>query len=128
GNNVVRKVDTSGAITTVAGVWIVSPFAINGVTGVLLGVTGQLAVVQGPNGVQTANIADATDGLLATQTYLNGPQGLAVDSAGKYLYIADTGNAAVRRVDLATGISITIAGVPNSGGNDGAAPGGLTVP
>ncbi len=75
-NNVIRKVDTSGNITTVAG---------NGTAGF------------------------SGDGGLATAAELNGPFGVTPDSAGN-LYIQDTLNARIRRVDATTGIITTIAG------------------
>jgi len=40
------------------------------------------------------------DGAPATAAFLNGPQGVAVDGAGN-LFIADTGNSSIRRVDAA---------------------------
>ncbi|MFZ5642696.1 MAG: chitobiase/beta-hexosaminidase C-terminal domain-containing protein [Bacillota bacterium] len=49
------------------------------------------------------------DGVAATSTRLNHPAGVAVDSSGN-LYIADTGNHRIRRVDTATGIITTVAG------------------
>jgi uncharacterized protein (TIGR03437 family) len=75
GNNVIRKVSTSGSISTVAG---------NGSQG-----------YSGDNG-------------LATLAQLNGPESVAVDSAGN-LYIADTLNSAVREV-TAGGTILTVAG------------------
>jgi NHL repeat-containing protein/outer membrane protein with beta-barrel domain len=48
------------------------------------------------------------DGGPATNAGLNGPQGIALDSAGN-LYIADTNNNRIRKVDLA-GIITTVAG------------------
>jgi len=38
------------------------------------------------------------------------PQGLAIDAAGRFLYVADTGNHAIRRVDLEAGTVATLAG------------------
>jgi DNA-binding beta-propeller fold protein YncE len=55
------------------------------------------------------------DGGPAAAATLQLPQGLAVDPAGAALFIADSGNHRVRRVDLATGVITTFAG--------GAAPG-----
>lgn len=74
-NNRIRRVDTSGTITTVAG---------NGVGGYL------------------------TDRVAATGTRINAPRGVAVDSQGN-LYIADTGNNRIRMVNT-SGIISTFAG------------------
>ncbi len=74
-NNRVRKIDTTGIITTVAG---------NGTAGY--------------NG----------DGIPATAASLNNPRGIVLDSSGN-LYIADTLNSRVRRVDT-SGIITTFAG------------------
>lgn len=51
------------------------------------------------------------DGGPANWARLDTPTGVAVDSAGN-LYISDLGNAAIRRVDAATGLICTIAGGP----------------
>ena len=58
----------------------------------------------------------------ATAAELNGPNGVAVDSAGD-LFIADTDNNAVREVVKATGDIITVAGNGTAGysGDDGPA-------
>lgn len=50
----------------------------------------------------------------ATQASLNAPERIALDAAGN-LYIADTGNHRVRKVDAATGIVSTIAGNGTAG-------------
>ena len=85
-NNVVRRVDSNGAISNFAG---------------------------------TGAAGSSGDGNPATGAQLNGPQGLAVDSAGN-LYIADTQNHRVRKV---TGGTIsTVAGSGTAGfAGDGAA-------
>jgi len=76
-NNRVRRVDAAtGYISTVAG---------NGSPGAM------------GNGGQ------------ATQAELNNPSGLAIDGAGD-LYIADSGNNVVRRVDAISGVITTFAG------------------
>src|SRR5215469_2368082 len=52
------------------------------------------------------------DGGQATAALLDSPQGLAVDSTS--LYIADTHNHRIRKVDLASGLITTIAGSSNA--------------
>ena len=62
------------------------------------------------------------DGGPAVAATLNLPHGVAIDPAGT-IYIADSGNHVVRRVDALTGIVTTIAGagVPGFAGDDGPA-------
>jgi hypothetical protein len=49
------------------------------------------------------------DGIPATSAQLDGPEGVAVDAAGN-VYIADSGNQRVRRVDAVTHLITTVAG------------------
>ncbi len=88
-NHVIRKVDTTGHITTIAGT----------------GVQG----FSGDNGPATAATLDS-------------PQALALDSIGN-LYLADTHNHRIRRIDASTQIITTIAGTgaPGYSGDDSAA-------
>ncbi|HEX5282501.1 MAG TPA: Ig-like domain repeat protein [Bryocella sp.] len=86
GNQVIRRIDVNGNITTVAGV----------------------PQRQGYSG----------DGGPATSAKLSLPEGIALDAAGD-LYIADTGNGAIREVDASTGQISTVAGVPGSPGYNG---------
>lgn len=79
-HHVVRKINTSGIITTFAG-----------------------NSSQGYSG----------DGGLATNAELNSPYGLAVDALGN-LYIADTDNNRIRKVST-TGIITTVAGIGTQG-------------
>ena len=94
GNNAVRKVDVNGIITTVAGIWIQNP--LPSANGAWIGVNGPqfVATDNGGPSRQGTNSPDG-DGGPATAAYLNGPQGVAVDTQGTKLYIADTGNHAV---------------------------------
>jgi len=109
GNNVIRKVDPSGILTTVVGYQTVlcggfvcsSPNAPPNVTPVVSGIAG----LEG-------------DGGLAVNAQLNAPQGVGVDPSGSFLCIADTGNNAIRQVNLSTGIIITIGGYIGDGGSD----------
>ncbi len=89
-NNRIRKVDAvTGDVSTFAG---------NGETG------------------------DSGDNAAASAARLDNPESLAMDSAGN-LYIADTYNHRVRKVDAVTGIITTVAGSGTRGlsGDDGAA-------
>ena len=70
-------------------------------------------------GSSTANVY-AGDGGKATQASVNRPNGIAFDATGKIMYIADTGNSVIRKVDTSTGIITTVAGNNSSAyGGDG---------
>jgi sugar lactone lactonase YvrE len=69
------------------------------------GATGIITTVAG-NGIATF----AGDGGVATSASLNYPEGVALDASGN-LYIADTSNHRIRKVDAATGIISTVAGI-----------------
>jgi len=83
GNHRIRKVDTNGIITTVAG-----------------------------NGTQDYN-GDNGDNGLATSAKLDYPEGVAVDSSGN-IYIADANDRRIRKVDT-NGIITTVAGTGGDG-------------
>jgi hypothetical protein len=97
-NQRIRKVDAStGVITTVAG-------------------SGSLGF-NGDNG-------------LATSASLANPYGIAVDGVGN-IYIADTSNNRIRKINISTGIITTVAGNGNfgfSGDNGPATSASLSVP
>lgn len=82
-NQRIRKIDTAGIITTIAG-----SGAVNGTTGATGGFSG--------------------DGGAATAARLYAPHGVGVDGAGN-VYIADTTNYRIRKVTPA-GIITTVAG------------------
>jgi sugar lactone lactonase YvrE len=84
-NNRIRKVSTTGIITTVAG----------------------SGPENGPGGF-------GGDGGPATSAKLNNPRGVAVDAAGDLL-IADTQNRRIRKVNANTGVITSIAGGPENG-------------
>jgi uncharacterized protein (TIGR03437 family) len=68
----------------------------------------------------TGTAGSSGDGSAATSAQLNGPQGLAVDSAGN-LYIADTQNHRVRKVTGGAISTVAGSGTAGSGGDGGAA-------
>ena len=68
----------------------------------------------------TGTAGSSGDGSAASSAQLNGPQGLAVDSAGN-LYIADTQNHRVRKVTGGTISTVAGSGTSGSGGDGGAA-------
>ena len=132
-NNRIRKVDNSGVITTLAGESS-SPYESNGnggaatnawllePSGLALDAFGNLYIAQvnsawvrrvDVNGIITAAAGNdepgfSGDGGAATNANLDGPFDVAVDALGD-LYIADSLNDRIRKVD-ANGIISTVAG------------------
>ena len=127
----IRKVDPAGTITTVAGNGLqgfsgdggaASAASLNQPLGVAVDASGNLYIADRANhrirkvdtsGVITTVAGDGTsayggDGGPAVAASLYNPTGVAVDAAGN-LYIADSGNQRIRRVDTA-GIITTVAG------------------
>ncbi len=129
-NNRIRKVNTSGIISTVAGTGAAgytgdgtaaTGAKLNQPVGVALDASGNLLIADNQNhAVRTVNTsgiistlagtgtAGATgDGAAATAALLNLPSGVAADGAGN-IYIADKGNNKVRKI--MSGIMSTVAG------------------
>lgn len=142
GNNVVRRVDTNGIITTVAGGGLDSPGDGEAATnvsmwnpaGVTLDAAGNLFIAVMWNnvvrrvdahGVITTVAGNGTngysgDGGAATNASLNNPSGVAVDAAGN-LFVADGNNYRVRVVDTNGNITTMAGGGTNYPGDGGAA-------
>jgi uncharacterized protein (TIGR03437 family) len=150
GNYRVRKVDTSGNITTVAGNGYnsqtfggfgdggqatsapISPYnlALDSSNNIYIAdsqdnivrkVTVSTGIITTPAGNATPGYSG--DGASALTATLNTPQGVAVDSAGN-IFIADTGNEVIREVTVSNGNINTIAGmnaVQGSAGDGGLA-------
>jgi sugar lactone lactonase YvrE len=137
-NNRTRKVDTAGIITTAAGngslgdggpatgAALYFPNAVaadqtgnlyiadtvNEVVRRVDAVTGVITHLAGVNGFCGFN----GDSISATSAQLCGPDGVAVDGSGN-LFISDSGNNRIRRVDAVTGTITTVAGNGTSGFN-----------
>lgn len=71
--------------------------------------TGKVSTVAG-----TGEVGFSGDGGVATQAKMANPTGLALDGKGN-LYIADSGNERIRKVNLSTGIITTVAGTGETG-------------
>jgi sugar lactone lactonase YvrE len=141
-NNRVRRVDVvTGFISTVAGNGtpgflgdggLATNASINTPAGLAIDGAGNLFFVDSNNDAirrvdahthiittvaGTGGTAGYTgDGGLATAATLNVPNGIAFDVAGN-LYIADTSNNAIRKIDASTGYISTIAGTGATGYN-----------
>ncbi len=142
-NGVVRKISTSGIITTVAGGGSSYPgdgaaattAFFSSVVGVAVDGSGNLYIADfGHNRVRkvdasgtittvagTGTSGSSGDGSAATAAQLNGPYSVATDGTGN-LYIADRYNHKIRKVNT-SGIISTLAGdgVSGSTGDGGAA-------
>jgi sugar lactone lactonase YvrE len=136
GDNRIRKVNTSGIITTIAGT---GQYGYNGdnkpatqaqlffPTGVALDGINEVFIADTVNSrVRVINIAGIIhtfagtgqfgyngDGIIATTAKLSGPTGLGIDGSGS-VFISDTFNNRIRKVDLSSKIS-TYAGTGASG-------------
>ena len=76
---------------------------------------GAVAVVLATSGdITTVAGGFIGEGVPATSASLRFPRGVAMDASGN-LFIADTGNGRIRRVDAATGVITTVAGTGASG-------------
>ncbi len=64
----------------------------------------------------TAGTAGSADGTGTAATFRL-PKGLAIDSSGTNLYVADRGNNTIRRIVIATGVVTTLAGTAGTFGN-----------
>jgi sugar lactone lactonase YvrE len=144
GNHIIRKVDTAGNITTIAGTGTqgfsgdtgpATSATLDSPQGLALDTTNNLYIADTHNqrirklnlatGIITT-IAGSTsgfsgDGTSAVSAQLSLPTALALDSSGN-LYIADTGNHRIRKLNLATSIITTIAGNGTQGYSDDAGP------
>ena len=151
GNNTIRKIDiASGLVSTLTGSAGVSgstdgtgtsatfnlPFGITtDGTNLYVADTGnstirKIDIASGLVSVSTMTVTDATTGTAAT---FHTPYGIATD--GTSLFVADTGNNTIRKIDIASGVVtafVGTAGVSGSTDGTGAAasfnhPAGITI-
>lgn len=149
GNDCIRKINTSGIISTIAGTAGTSGFAGDGAaaTAALLNTPGSIAIDGSGNiyisdygnhairkvdaagiittvagGGGSASSGSSGDGGPATAALLNRPQGMNLDAAGN-IYFADEQNNAVRKINVSTGIISRVAGTGSASftGDGGAA-------
>ncbi|HEU5292386.1 MAG TPA: hypothetical protein VFU05_17185, partial [Cyclobacteriaceae bacterium] len=145
GNGRVRKIDTNGNITTVAGGGLLGILgdgglatlaSLNSPTGVAIDNNGHLLIVDHANArIRKVNINTGIittiagngilgfsgDGLLATLANLNSPTHVFVNS-NNHIHIVDQANMRIRKIDANTGIITTVvgngvAGFSGDGGN-----------
>ncbi len=158
GNHVVRKVDASGIITTIAGMGIsgsggdgtaATAATLNFPVGIAIDTTGNLYISDfSANVIRKVNTSGIIstiagtgtagyngDGIAATGAQLNNPSHIVISAMG-VLYICDDLNHRIRKVNLATGVINTMAGtgLPGNGGDNGPAtvaqvniPRGITI-
>ena len=140
GGSSVRRIDTSGNISTIAGIFT-DGFSGDGgqatsaqlycPSGVAVDAAGNIYIADefnqrirkvAPNGVITTVAGDGNqsfsgDGGPATAAELNLPNDVAVDAAGN-VYIADSGNNRIRKIDT-NGMMSTVAGGLQNAGSPG---------
>lgn len=155
-NHTIRKVTPAGMVTTLAGNPGISGHddgtgtsaTFNFPSAVAIDTAGNVYVADTMNHtirmVSPAGEVSTFAGLAENSGSANGtaadarffgPQGVALNSAGTLLYIADTNNHAIRQIALSTGTVTTLAGLAgHSGSADGTgtaarfnAPVGVTV-
>jgi len=136
-NHVIRKVDTNGNITTIAGTGTQGFSGDNGSAtsatfdspqGLALDATNLYIADTHNHRIRKLVLATGTittiagtdtpgfsgDNALATSAQLDLPTALTID-ANNNLYLADTGNHRIRKITAATGIITTIAGTGTQG-------------
>ncbi len=136
GNNTIRKLDTNGVITTIAGKTgaagsadgAASDARFNGPNAVAVDQAGAIYVADSLNHTIRKLTTDGMVSTLAGQAgssgttngigsaaRFNGPYGVAVDATG-VVYVADTTNSVIRRISASGAVSV-VAGQPGVAGN-----------
>jgi sugar lactone lactonase YvrE len=127
GNSVIRRVDSTGAITTFLTTFSSTSSQNASATGLITDAVGNLYASDGTWAIWKITPSASTtivagvqgslgyngDGIPAIQAWLFSPSGLAIDSIGN-LYISDLSNQRIRKVDPSGTIS-TVAGTGTAG-------------
>jgi cysteine-rich repeat protein len=145
-NHRIRRIDAGGVITTVAGTGVsgssgdgalATSGRLSSPSSIALDSAGSMYIADRGNhrirrvsatGIMTTvagtgAVGFSGDSGAAISAQLSLPSGVAVDGAG-HLFIADTGNQRIRKVDAITGVISTLAGTGVAGFNtDGPAAG-----
>lgn len=137
-NDVIRKVDPNGVVSTFAGSGeygfvdnVPSGTArFSNPKGIAVDGTGNVYVADTfsqtirkitPNGFVARiagqpNVIGIDNGGIASSKFFD-PHGIAVDSSGANVYVADTDNHTIRKIDTATNTVSPFAGIPNTFGH-----------
>jgi sugar lactone lactonase YvrE len=130
GNNAIRKIDAQGNVSTVAGLGFAMPGFVdgtprtalfNGPTGVAVDAAGNIYVADhGNSAVRKIDSHGNVSTFLQAQTgsfIASGPDagvrypyGVAVDAAGN-VYVSDSGNNAIRKIDTSGNVTTLAGGV-----------------
>ncbi|MBA3914220.1 MAG: hypothetical protein H0X25_10325, partial [Acidobacteriales bacterium] len=122
GGSAIREISVAGTITTITqsgpGSFVTLPQISADATGTVYGVDPASCAVWkvAPSGTVTllAGIVGSCgyngDGIAATSAMLNNPNGVAVDPSNNNVFISDTQNQRIRKIDSHTGLISTVAG------------------
>jgi len=117
GNNTIRKVTPGGVVTSLTGSLLRSPQGIVAVgTDFYVADTGNHAIRKVTSAGAVTTFAGSTaappeqgfEDATGTAARFRSPRGIATD--GNFLYVADTGNHAIRKIGIGTAAVTTLAG------------------
>ncbi len=115
GNNTLRKIDSSGTVTSLTGAVFDAPQGIVAVgSDLYVADSGNHAIRKVTSSGTVTTFAGSDTGEqgfvdeTGTAARFSSPRGIATD--GTFLYVADTGNHAIRKIDLAGAAVTTLAG------------------
>lgn len=135
-NHMIRKISSSGVVTTIAGNGVAGLTNGNGVTaqfnyprGIVIDNLGNLYIADTsnhsirkvtPSGAVTTIAGNGIAGFVngtGTSTRFNNPRGVTIDASGN-IYVADSSNHCIRKI-TSTGVVTTFSGTGTLGSDDG---------